>query len=585
MASLISKASLLMVPSVYEDGTLYNVLPSGNKAPDETGNHNGYDQTRADFTFSRGSNLSATRIGPNGLIEKGRENLLLQSNNFDTTWATNNASVTSGQSGYDGSSNAWKLQSSSTGVNYLYQIISSNAVQTFSIYAKAGNTDWMRINILQSGTNANNYYDISNGIKGVSPSAPIIDDKIESVGNGWYRISIVVNISITQIRIQTAVADGNETSASGDNIYIQDAQLEKGLVSTPVIRTGATTATAGVLENTPRIDYSSGAGALLLEPQRTNLIVNSEYANSTNWGNGGTTYSNNEATSPDGGVNAIKLSEDNSTAFHYLGSDISGVSTADTYSISGFIKKGSRRYGGLRAVTNGFVNRYFVLLDLEDGSVVDTHTQGSGVTWSYNVEDYGSGWYRIEISGAHTSGTIGGTFSPSDTDSPTYFGALPDYNGVTGENIYCYGLQAERGSHVSSYVPTYGSAATRGADQGTISGASHAIGQDTGSVFLEYDNLDNDGGNIWFNVAGTSSFNDWIFVGQSGSNSRMYLKANNTILKNYQVAQSNGITKLCITYDESTGAKFFMNGAKVDTYTGAFTFSQSLAKVQMNGGG
>ena len=35
---------------------------------------------------SRGSNLAATRVDVNGLIEKGRENLLLQSNQFDTTW-------------------------------------------------------------------------------------------------------------------------------------------------------------------------------------------------------------------------------------------------------------------------------------------------------------------------------------------------------------------------------------------------------------------------------------------------------------------------------------------------------------------
>ena len=66
-----------MVPSTYEDGTLYNVLPSGNKAPDETGNNNGYDQTRADFSFDEGFKL---KCNPNryadGLIEKGRENLL-----------------------------------------------------------------------------------------------------------------------------------------------------------------------------------------------------------------------------------------------------------------------------------------------------------------------------------------------------------------------------------------------------------------------------------------------------------------------------------------------------------------------------
>ena len=39
-----------------------------------------------DFDFSRGSNLAATRVDVNGLIEKGRENRLLQSNQFDTTW-------------------------------------------------------------------------------------------------------------------------------------------------------------------------------------------------------------------------------------------------------------------------------------------------------------------------------------------------------------------------------------------------------------------------------------------------------------------------------------------------------------------
>ena len=76
--ALISKASLLMVPSTYEEGTLYNVLPSGNRAPDSTDQNSGYDQTRADFTFDRGSNAAATRVNADGLIEKHRENVLTQ---------------------------------------------------------------------------------------------------------------------------------------------------------------------------------------------------------------------------------------------------------------------------------------------------------------------------------------------------------------------------------------------------------------------------------------------------------------------------------------------------------------------------
>jgi hypothetical protein len=88
--SFFDDASLAFLPSgaAGKDGKAYSIKPT-----DGTG----------DFTFSRGSNLAATRVGADGLIEKGRENLLLQSNNFSTTWGKNNASVTSGQSGYDGS--------------------------------------------------------------------------------------------------------------------------------------------------------------------------------------------------------------------------------------------------------------------------------------------------------------------------------------------------------------------------------------------------------------------------------------------------------------------------------------------------
>ena len=83
---ILNKASLVMVPEAPIDGTMPSVFPE-----DRSG----------DFTFSRGSNLSATRVASNGLIEKGRENLLLQSNQFDTTWIIINSSVTSGYSGYD----------------------------------------------------------------------------------------------------------------------------------------------------------------------------------------------------------------------------------------------------------------------------------------------------------------------------------------------------------------------------------------------------------------------------------------------------------------------------------------------------
>ena len=51
-----------------------------------------------EFSFTRGSDIAATRINSSGLIEKYRENLLLYSNGFNN-WTNSNTTETSGESG------------------------------------------------------------------------------------------------------------------------------------------------------------------------------------------------------------------------------------------------------------------------------------------------------------------------------------------------------------------------------------------------------------------------------------------------------------------------------------------------------
>ena len=228
-----------------------------------------------EFTFSRGSNLAATRIGKTGLIEKGRENLLVQSNQFDTTWTVAGSTITDGQSGYDGSNNAWLLSKSSASGN-LGQNTTSNGVTTFSVYAKANASPYLRL-IIFDGTFATNgaaYFDLQNGALGTTNA---IDSNIESVGNGWYRCSVSFNTSNQRVYIYPAEA--NSTTGTTGSIYIQDAQLELGLSASPYIPTTTTTAQAGVLENTPRLNYTTGVANpyLLLEPQRTNTYRSSEW--------------------------------------------------------------------------------------------------------------------------------------------------------------------------------------------------------------------------------------------------------------------------------------------------------------------
>jgi len=224
-----------------------------------------------EFTFTRGSDIAATRINSSGLIEKYRENLLLQSNQFDTTWGSVNTTETSGQAGYDGSSDAWLLSITASGA-YLYQEKAVSGVQTFSFFAKEGTL--ARVNVvINASVNVTAQFDLANGI--VLGGSQNITSSITSVGDGWYRCSVTYNQGTTsRFRLYPVNLAGGGTSGF---IYIQDAQLEKGLVATSYLESGATTATSGVADNEPRIDYAGGTANLLLEPSRTNLMIHSEY--------------------------------------------------------------------------------------------------------------------------------------------------------------------------------------------------------------------------------------------------------------------------------------------------------------------
>ena len=93
-----STLMFLAAGAVGKDGKASTIKPVGGGAP---------------LYVTRGSNLTATRVDSNGLIEKGRENLLKDSNSFNpsgTAWNPTTAyTLTSGQEGYDGYNNAWLL--------------------------------------------------------------------------------------------------------------------------------------------------------------------------------------------------------------------------------------------------------------------------------------------------------------------------------------------------------------------------------------------------------------------------------------------------------------------------------------------
>ena len=453
MSKLFDFSSLAMIPSAYKDGKLYSVRPTDGSG---------------DFTFSRGSNLAATRVDVNGLIEKGRENLLLQSNQFDTTWTTTRATFVDGQAGYDGSNNAWAMVDNTTNSTHLSaQSLSLGAsVATFSIYAKANDVDFLAVRFEGSSVDYA-YFNLASGTLGTIDS-DYIEARITDVGSGWYRCEAtrVLAASGNQVVLLAAQANNDPTYAGAGTtaLYIQDSQVELGLVATDVISTGAAAAQSGILEDLPRLDYSGGAScpSLLLEPLRTNIAIHSEYLNGLS--KTGMTITNNATTSPEGVDNASKIAY---LSGHSYVTGGSGLSSGTTYTFSGFFKADDNHYV---IINNAGASATSAFYNLADG----THSGGTGITT--DMIDYGNGWYRLIY-----------TFNVLYNAIRIYMsgnGSYGNYPSV-GEGFFAWGFQTEVGSYPTSYIPTMGSAVTRSGDVCSGAGDADTFNDSEGTLFAE----------------------------------------------------------------------------------------------------
>jgi hypothetical protein len=247
-----AKASLVMVPSLYKTSIVYSERPL---------------TTSGQLAFTR-SNDTATRVGPDGLIEKVRTNVVLQSNTFTTSWGSSGTTLTSGQTGYDGLSDAWLLSKDAAANRYIFQSLSVSEIKTFSIYAKANTLNNVR---LYSTTGTSSTADFSLVDGSLLASVSILGSSSEDLGNGWWRFSITTDGTSSLFRIYP---DPNGTTAG--SIYFQNAQIETGDIATDYIPTTTTAVSVGPVANLPRLNYpinsdgSVGCPSLLLEPQRTN---------------------------------------------------------------------------------------------------------------------------------------------------------------------------------------------------------------------------------------------------------------------------------------------------------------------------
>jgi hypothetical protein len=405
--SLFTDSSLCLVPSGVKDGKLYSVKPI-----DGTG----------DLTFSRGSDIEATRVAANGYIEKAQVNLAIWSEDAsNATYSKTNVTVTANSTtAPDGTLSADTLTATGVG-GTLQGVVTVNAgsVYSVSVYLKR-----------KTGTGQIGLRGISNVVTNVT------------ITNEWQRYETYMTAADIYGRYGVYLA------TSGDEVYCWGFQINYGTIAQTYLPTTTTSVVAGITNDMPRLDYSGGAScpSLKLEPSRSNLIPHSEYIDDSGWTKSNATITTNSATSAEGVQNASLVT------FGSGGYILESVTTTKTIGSTETIS----------VFSNADISGTF--LKYGGGTAAGTDVEGREVI--------GNGWFRYYVTR---------TFTEAETGSTQLLIAQSD----VGDSVLIYGAQLEAGSYSSSYIPTYGTSATRTAETAYKTGISSLIGQTAGTIYIE----------------------------------------------------------------------------------------------------
>jgi hypothetical protein len=208
-----------------------------------------------------GSNI----LGPTLRYATARTNKLIQTQTFASGWSINASTMANGFLAPDGSSTATKLmEDTTTAPHFMRQLITGltvGLIYTYSIF-------------VQAQTRTNVYVNMNDNVSTnmISITASLQDGSViylaggsgvvtQSIGNGWWRISLTAAVPANgQIAVDVGLAGVGFVNylggGTGEYLYVWGAQLETGLVATPYIATTATAVTVGA-------DYSLGSTGIV----------------------------------------------------------------------------------------------------------------------------------------------------------------------------------------------------------------------------------------------------------------------------------------------------------------------------------
>jgi hypothetical protein len=278
---LLNKASIILTPTGYKAGTLYNVAP--------------IDEPYEDFDFARTS--TATRINSSGLVsnvatgvprisydsngdnghillEPTSTNLITYSEDF-TQWGKTDATVESGYLAPDGSNSAYKV-SGTVGSSLIY-LGGVNATDTRTIWARTvsgtgtvnlcsygGNTnnnftiteEWQRfeVNGTTTSSGATNFYAVDFRFNVANPLSELIIWGAQSEALSYATSYIPTLTGSTETRateIATGAGSAELINSTEGVLYAEIAALADDLTRRII------TITDGTLNNIVKLEYKN----------------------------------------------------------------------------------------------------------------------------------------------------------------------------------------------------------------------------------------------------------------------------------------------------------------------------------------
>ena len=521
--SLINDASLILTPNAISAGKLYSIIPT---------NGNG------DMTVVRGTN--ATRINSAGLVEIPRTNLCLRSEEFnDVTWIkTNGATITANS------------EISPIG------ILNADLMTATAAFAQVQTTPTVVIGVS---------YTVSMWIKRISGTGQVYLRSIENVStpititNEWVRYSVTTTATTTIGRI------GVQLGVSGDSVAVWGAQLETSNVATEYIPTVASirTSFSGITQdgasasNIARLNYETvgGCPAILIEPQRINLVLRSEEFENPIWVKFNATITPNNVISPSGTLTADKFIPNATASVNKYIYQTPTVSNGINHSITVFAKLAE--YNRLRIEQGN--NSKGAWFNLSNGTI---GTIQSGVT--AEIKNIGNGWYSCSINTISTATNVFFLIGGSSSES------IQVGDGTSG--IYIWGAQLEVGAYATSYIPTLGGIQTRNADGISNTNISPLIGQTEGTFFIDFQNKANEVTTgvvvrvLYTITDGTANnrFSQAIVKTATRNYTDITIRSNNVTVSNINVDTPTGRFKIAVSY-KIGATKMFINGVLVGT--------------------